>query len=342
MQNTGPHSDSIHRMENMPPIKTLLEELRRGLSHYWEIAAETLRPSGVTLQAPPEDFFSFKNNFFSLLFLYSFDRAKIPRSRRILYGATLQCLRGMVTGCDNLLDDEYKKTLDTDIPETGVRFRSVIDIMVSDRVLFQILLEACRQQDINEDLVVAATTASMKTMTRSGVQEASEEVGITAILKPDALLRTIHHNKTGILFKCPWDIPLTIENLDESDVAPLLDGLYRIGMGCQILDDMVDFMSDLERKRHNFLVSSIYYGSHPTEKCRLQELITAGGRPQLMIDLARDFPDSLSKAFETSHHFLESGLKMLLSEQHRLLMEPSIRFLEEKIGVTHLTGKSRK
>ena len=342
MHNTEEHSDSIRQMENMPLIKTLLEELETGLSRYWETAAGILRPSGVTLQAPPEDYFSFKNNFFSLLFLYSFDRAKIPKSRRILYGATLQCLRGMVTGCDNLLDDEYKKTLDTDIPKTGVRFRSVIDIMVSDRVLFQILLEACRHQEISEDQVVAATTASVKSMTRSGVQEASEEAGITAILKPDELLRTIHHYKTGILFKCPWDIPLSIENFDESGVVPLLDGLYRIGMGCQIMDDMVDFMSDLERKRHNFLVSSIYYGSHPIEKGRLQGLVTAGGRPQLMADLAKDFPDSLSQAFETSHQFLESGLNMLLSEQHQLLLEPSIQFLEERIGVTHLTGKSRR
>ena len=135
------------------------------------------RQSGVTLNAPGEDDFSFEKNFFSLLFLYSFYRANLPKSRRILYATTLQCLRGMVTGCDNLLDDEYKMTLDSDIPQTGLRFRSVIDIMVSDRVLFQVLLEAGRRQEIGVDQVVAATAASMKTMTRSGLQEASRKQG---------------------------------------------------------------------------------------------------------------------------------------------------------------------
>jgi len=124
--------------------------------------------------------------------------------------------------------------------------------------------------------------------------------------------------------------------------AFLGEGLYRIGMGCQIMDDMVDFMSDLERRRHNFLVSSIYYGSNPVEKSRLQKMITEEGRPQAMVDLVKDFSDGLSKAFETSHQFLESGLKMLISEQHQLLLEPAIQFLEERIGVTPFTENLRR
>ncbi|MBW2370555.1 MAG: class 1 isoprenoid biosynthesis enzyme, partial [Deltaproteobacteria bacterium] len=228
------------------------------------------------------------------------------------------------------------KTLDTDIPETGFRFRSVVDIMVSDRVLVQILLEACRREKITVDKVVAATAASMKTMTRSGVQEASEEAGITTILRPDDLLQTIHHYKTGILFKCPWDIPTTIEDFAESEIAFLLEGLYRIGMGCQIMDDMVDFMSDLKRKRHNFLVSLIYYSSHSIEKSRFQELLDAGDRQPPTVDLATDFPDSVLKASETAHQFLKSGLNLLFSPQHKFLVEPSIKFLENRIGVADL------
>ena len=339
MFDIGKHPDPIVQMENLPPVKNLLEELRSGLSSYRNVADGILRQIGVTLKAPKEDDFSLKNNFFSFLFLYSFHRAKIPKPRRILYAAILQCLRGMVTGCDNLLDDEYKKTLDTDIPENGFRFRSVIDIMISDRVLFQLLLRSYRRQDLTVDKVVAATTASMKSMTLSGLQEASEEAGKTTILKPDDLLQTIHHYKTGILFKCPWDIPLTIENLDDSDIAPLLEGLYCIGMGCQIMDDMVDFRSDIERKRHNFMVSLIFYGLHPREKSWLKELIDAGGRQKLTVDLTKDFPDSVLKASEASYRFLESGLNLLFSEQHRFLVKPSIQFLEKRIGVAHLSRR---
>ncbi len=243
----------------------------------------------------------------------------------------------MVTGCDNLLDDEYKKTLDTDIPENAYRFRSVMDIMVSDRVLFQLLMDACARQEIKADRVMTAMAASMKTMTLSGMQEASEEGGIRDILQPDELLRTVHHYKTGILFTCPWDIPLCIEDREESGISPLKEGLYRIGMGCQIMDDMVDFMSDLERKRHNFMVSLIHHSPNPLERKRLQELL-AVKNSLLAADLAKDFPDSLAKASETSRRFLESGLNLLFSPQHRFLAEPSICFLKKRIGAASLCG----
>jgi hypothetical protein len=211
----------------------------------------------------------------------------------------------------------------------------VIDIMVSDRVLFQLLLDACRRQEMDVDQACGAAAASMRTMTRSGVQEAAEEAGITTILKPDDLLRTVHHYKTGILFKCPWDIPLALGDVAEAAIAPLLEGLYRVGMGCQIMDDVVDFASDLERRRHNFLASLIHHGSDPMAKRRLQALREAGG-PWQPTDLSTDFPDSCAKAAETSRQFLESGLNMLFSDTHRRLVPLAIQFLEQRIGAAHL------
>jgi len=319
-------------MEQLPLVRTLMAELRSGLARYLEIAGGILEQGGIRLKASEEAFFSFEKNFFSLLFLYSYHRAGIPESRRIVYAATLQCLRGMVTGCDNLLDDEYKKTLDTDLPEAAIRFRSVIDIMVSDRVLFALLLEAGRRGEIDMDRTAAAAEASMKTMTRSGVQEASEEAGIDEILPPDAILQSIHHYKTGILFNCPWDIPRCLEQIAESETAPLMEGLYRIGMGCQVLDDMVDFSSDLERRRHNFLVSLIHHGPVPAERQHLQALTAAGDRTAP--DLSAAFPENLAAAFSTAHEFLESGLTLLYAEPHRNLVAPSIRFLENRIGAS--------
>jgi len=331
----NPVSSTV-RMENTPPVKTLMEEMRSGIFTYLGAADTILRQSGVQLKPVPEDIFSLDKNFFSMLFLYPFHRAGIPKPRRRLYAAILQCLRGMVTGCDNLLDDEYKKTLDTDIPETGTRFRSVMDIMVSDRVLFQILLDACHREEINMEQVRAASAASMKTMTRSGVQEATEEAGISIILKPDDILEKVHHYKTGILFQCPWDIPRVIESLDEADTAPLLAGLYQVGLGCQVMDDLVDFMSDLARRRHNFLVSLIYHGSLPAEKSRLGELVADRDRQPAAADLAIDFPGAVCQAADISRQFLENGLNLLLSDSHRFLIEPFIRFLQKRIGAAHL------
>lgn len=91
----------------------LQDELKEGLTLYWNSADEILDTSHVKLYRPSEDYFSLENNFFSTLFLYSYFRAGFPKSKRILFVAMNQCLRGMVTGCDNILDNEYKKTLDT-------------------------------------------------------------------------------------------------------------------------------------------------------------------------------------------------------------------------------------
>jgi hypothetical protein len=132
------------------PWALLEDELAEGLTLFWSTAAKILQGSGVRLLDPSDGFFLLENNFFSALFLYSYHRRGIARSRRILYTAINQCLRGMVTGCDNILDDEYKKTLETDLPEEGVRFRSIVDIMVSDRVLFEILFDGLRDEKLTD------------------------------------------------------------------------------------------------------------------------------------------------------------------------------------------------
>ncbi len=312
-----------------------MAELKRGLETYWRTAESILQVGGVSLNAPATDYDSFHRNFFSLLFLYSYKRGGIPQSLRILCAATIQCLRGMVTGCDNLLDDEYKMTLDTDIPETGTRFRSVMDIMVSDRVLFQILMDACQRHEIDIRQVKSAMAASMKTMTQSGVQEASEEKGVTAVLAPDELLQKVHHYKTGILFQCPWDIPLVLGRFDTETVQQILDGLYKIGIGCQILDDIADVSSDLERKKHNYLVSLIYHGRNADEKKLLQKFITGNGPHDVSRNLSTVFNESVQQATETSHRFLEAGLGNLFSTEHQFMIMPSIHFLKNRIGINH-------
>jgi hypothetical protein len=133
-------------MRVLSSTTSLDRELAEGLGRYWSIAGGILEGSSVRLIPPDPASASIESNLFSLLFLYSYLQAGIPAPRRVFYAAVNQCLRGMVTGCDNLLDDEYKKTLDTDLPPSGTRFRSVLDIMVSDRVLFELLAAGQRRR----------------------------------------------------------------------------------------------------------------------------------------------------------------------------------------------------
>ncbi|MBT3175747.1 MAG: hypothetical protein HOG03_04890 [Desulfobacula sp.] len=218
----------------------LQEELQEGLMLYWSCANEILDTSGVKLYKPSEDYFSLENNFFSALFLYSYFRAGFSKSKRIFFAAINQCLRGMVTGCDNILDNEYKKTLDTDLPVNAAKFRSILDIMVSDRILVTIMHKGYQEGLFSFDHILQANTASLKALLKSGVQEASEEKGAGRILKPEDVLCNVHPLKTGILFQAPWVIPELIENKNLKFLSEIKNGLFQIGMGCQILDDIDD------------------------------------------------------------------------------------------------------
>jgi len=328
--NTAPALTSI---ETLPPMMELLSELRAGLATYWNIATDILQECEVTVVQPTENDFSSSKNFFSLLFLYSFYSAGIRPERRILYSAVLQCLRGMVTGCDNLLDNEYKMTLNTDIPQTGHRFRSVIDIMISDRVLFRLLFDAGAQGDIDREKISLASAVSMKSMTKSGIQEASEETGVEKILVPDSILSTVHHFKTGVLFTCPWDIPEVIEKIEPSQVKTMKKALYAIGMGCQIMDDIVDIGSDISMKRHNYLVSHIFHGDCEKERRRLQEYLRLPRQGEQQDGAFADFPRSVALACATAKDFLHSGLSGLFRDDHSFLISPAMEFLQRRIGV---------
>jgi hypothetical protein len=318
------------------PLAMLRDELSSGLRLFWAKAATTLKGSGIRLLNPPDDFFSLDKNFFTALFLFSYHRAGIAKPRRIVYTAINQCLRGMVTGCDNLLDDEYKRTLETDLPAHATRFRSVLDIMVSDRVLFEILLDGFQDNEYSIPDVLAASIASLRALTQSGAQEASEEGGIHKILKPEKILRSIHHYKTGLLFQCPWAVPLIVENCGQEDISYLLKALYQIGMGCQIMDDMVDLPPDIRKKHHNYVASIIYHDSNHNEWNRLKSLMASNPRPKRDKDLLLELPHAKSMAVKSAKTFLVQGLSTLFDSTQQYLVAPSIEFLSKRIGAERM------
>lgn len=328
----------LDQLKNLPvrgagELFGLLEaEIEEAVSLYWRLAGRILEDSGVRLLPLPPEFLALRKNFFSALFLFSYHRAGIPKERRVIYAAVNHCLRGMVTGCDNLLDDEYKVTLATDLPPSGIRFRSVLDIMVSDRVLFDILLDAHRRGRLDADQVLAASSASLRALARSGAQEAGEEGGVTEILPPDAILRSIHHYKTGVLFQCPWAVPRLIETVDAGLCEELLEALYRIGIGCQILDDMVDFASDVRNRHHNFVVSLIHHGADPDERAALAAILATGERTIPGDDPSASFTRAIETASSSARRELQQGLEVLFPGPLLPLVEPVMMILATIIG----------
>lgn len=332
MQNgfeSTPHRSAGNIQEKSLPIfSEVLEELSSALSLYWTTAGRILEGSGVRLLEPSAGYFDLQRNFFSALFLYSYHRAGISAPRRALYAAMNQCLRGMVTGCDNLLDDEYKKTLETDLPEHGVRFRSVLDMLTSDRVLFDLLFQAHRRKVLSAEELRILNALSLKTLVRSGAQEASEEAGVRERLQPEEILQSVHHFKTGLLFQSPWAAPSALETLDEDVTAPLLAALYNIGMGCQIMDDMVDLHWDLKQCRHNYVASLI----HHTAGARRLDRMAASPRMEDSDSLLSAFPDIGATAARTALDYLNRGLGGLLSTEPASRISAAIGFLAKQIG----------
>jgi hypothetical protein len=307
----------------------LTDELKTSLQIFWEKAGKILLGSGVSILDPPVGFYSLENNFFSVLFLYSYYRAGIKSEKRILYSAINQCLRGMVTGCDNILDDEYKRTIETSLPQNAKKFRSVLDIMVSDHVLFELFLDAFEDRKS----ILALNAVSLKSLIESGFQEASEEGGIAEILPPDRVLDNIHHYKTGILFNCPWAVPSEIENINEEIESCLKKALYNIGMGCQIMDDMADLEMDIRTRHHNYVVSLIYHESSNEKWEFLKSSVLSKETHGAPSDILTDFSEVKNKTVETARSFLTEGLNALFDDKHKFLVEPAISFLSMRIGV---------
>jgi len=313
-------------------FQSLNQELQEALSLYWDIATQVLHKSGINVLPPDPEYFSIERNFFSALFLYSYFRAGISESRRVLYTAMNQCLRGMVTGCDNILDNEYKKMIETNLSKQATRFRSILDIMVSDRVLFAILLKAYLDHNLDFDQIQTASFESLRTLAKSGAQEASEEGGISEILRPENILEEIHHYKTGILFQSPWALPEIIENQNLKDTFGMKNALYQIGMGCQILDDIADLAMDILMNRHNFVVSLIRHGNNAKESKILESLLASENRIEKNQNILDRFPDAGSAAAATALEFLETGTKALFAENHHFMVNISISFIVKRIG----------
>ena len=316
----------------IPPLVKLHDELKEALCIYWHTASRILQKSGVELLNPPEDYFALDQNFFSALFLYSYYRTGIDRSQRVTYCVINQCLRGMVTGCDNILDDEYKRSLETTLPEQGRRFRSIVDIMVSDRVLFELVLDGLKHRQLSHSKASSINAASLHALIKSGAQEASEENGIKEILTPERILTSVHHLKTGLLFQCPWTIPRVIETLRREEVDAILEALYNIGMGCQIMDDMVDLARDLKHQRHNYVVSLIY---HRTDAKNLKAMLSGHVQASIAnekLDLILEFPAALALARTQARRFLKAGFADLFKPEHQEFTESAILFLSQRIG----------
>jgi len=156
----------------------LVEEKIRHLLH------KTLDERYIASRKPPRfDLLSYaKRNFFSILFLSIYRAIGIPEERRLNYGIINHSLRGIVTGADNLLDDEYKELLPLDFPERATRFKSIMHILLFDRFLAKTARLMEEAGDITREQAEKVQDALFKAIVPIGANEAVEEQGIDTII----------------------------------------------------------------------------------------------------------------------------------------------------------------
>jgi hypothetical protein len=247
---------------------------------------------------PPDDqVLRVERNLFSTLFVLATKTLGLPERAVRFYAMVNQCMRALVTGCDNLLDDEFKEVIPFDLPGDGTKFRSVLTIMTADRVLFELALDAFEERLVSADHAKKLARKVLDVLMPSGIEEHEEEAGkAIRIYTPAEVSADIHYRKTGLLFEAPLTLIQEMGGVDPGRCKRVNDALCRVGLACQALDDIKDTARDLERAQCNMVISYALHGdvaeerdaaaaflegregAGPSADCAASELTTARSR----------------------------------------------------------------
>lgn len=278
-----------------------------------------------------------QKNFFSSLFLSIYAALNIPPQRRHFYGQINHCIRGLVTACDNLLDDEYKELLPFNLPEPAIRFKSVMHLLCLDRIL-----EKIARQGVADGLLAACALEPLldkifQAMVPIGAEEALEEGGITEILTPRAVLDSVHMYKGGKLLCLAFTAPLFLERERLATLTLAETGIYRIGMALQVIDDLTDFREDIQNQNHNYLVSMVYHQGAAAEQQTLATILQNKGQGGAAIESL--FPITVKRVMAQAIGEALAGFAALEEAGYWYREKQAvtiIRFLFSIRGVGHL------
>ncbi len=208
-----------------------------------------------------------EHNLFSILFLTSSHSFVLSPGKKLFYARVNHCLRALVTGCDNLLDDEYKEVIPFALAGSGSRFRSVMTIMTADRIISDLAAAELAVGNLTLTQVKKLSQVVMTVLTPSGIEEHEEEsLTELAIPTPEEIIEKVHHRKTGLLFRAPLDLIAGLEKGHNETTLKVAEGLRLFGLGCQMLDDRKDAALDLAAGGYNMIISYARYGNAADEK----------------------------------------------------------------------------
>ena len=270
------------------------------------------------LELPTQDYW--ERNFFSILFVSIFDAVGIAPERIRHYAAIVQLVRGIVTATDNILDNENKGAMRVELAKGHVLSNTLC-------MLMQSALMIRRVRAVAPDPEGEARTwgALIDKLYAIGEEESGEEEAVEDVLSPEALLDTIHRFRGANLLLLAFVAP----ELNEPALADAIDlakqGVFRIGMALQILDDLADFEEDLRRRNHNILRSWLVHGrgkdaagrpAAPVSDAALSALSVADQKAP-----ERVFPEATGEVMVLAIELCLSGFDRLTEAGHPLNRE---------------------
>ena len=253
------HEDARHTLTGIlnallevPQLASAFQLQIETLDEFYSLA-RSIGGSACPVEPPPKNLLDLERNFFSMLFLAVTRTIVADTTYMPLYGMVNQGMRAWVTACDNLLDDEYKEIFPFGVAGHGDRMRSVLTLLLADRVIIEYI---CREYG-NCDLIARVGRISLAALMPSAIQESEEELRPVQVLSPEELLHTVHQHKTADLFTATLAIPSTFEHIESARLTAAKRAIANFGLACQILDDLKDMPVDVVEGRHNYLVSTI-------------------------------------------------------------------------------------
>ena len=270
-RKTAGQADLLKSWLGGPVMSAALQEQLTCIREIYGAAREVASAPGgtppaytVSVDAIPEDLYSFRKNVFSTLFQAAYHLLHIEERRRLLYGKLIHLYRMWVTSADNLLDDEDKIVLPIRMAGDSRIMRQVITIMTADRVMNRVLDEACTEGVITAAQARRLSDGTLQALLPSAAEEAAEEGGIASRAPPDEVLNTIHSLKTGVLFNVAFFAPEVVEErLNPVVFTRLKKAYHQFGIGCQILDDIRDMAKDHCERRQNYILSQLHWSRDP-------------------------------------------------------------------------------
>ncbi len=265
---------------------------RETVRRFYRECSAVLRES-CPLREPDPELLTLPRNLFSTLFLMAIEAAGVKAEKLPFYALVVQCLRVQVTGCDNLLDDEYKSVIPFDLPGSGTKFRSVLTVMAGDAVLAGLILAEVAAGRMDEASARRLQAVALSVLVPSGIEEHEEESGLgPEIPTADWILERIHPRKTGLLFEAPVRLVEKMGEADPERADSMAGALAHFGIACQLIDDLKDVADDLFFRKHNLIISEAFHGTDLPER---QRIVEARQRP-LSIEAARQVAEQLPRA----------------------------------------------